>query len=81
MIALHVPWFKCILLLPWGSTDMKQGKYLNNQVPWDTMCTPCLTKAKRLHEIYKKYTWDNLPGLFDLPSWDSMTEKSGANSQ
>jgi hypothetical protein len=70
LIALNIPDFKCILLLPWQSVDMRINKRI--LVLWDNLCACCLAEAQRLHEIYRQDTWDNLPVYFGLPTWQQI---------
>ncbi|KAJ7891172.1 hypothetical protein B0H13DRAFT_2530127 [Mycena leptocephala] len=43
---------------------------------WDpisaVVCAPCLAHAQENHQELLEEVWDNLPAMFDLPSWEEL---------
>lgn len=57
-------WRPSIPLNIWDDSDWKK---LGNDI-----CTACLTRAKAAHRKARHTIWDDIPGMYGLPSWQEL---------
>jgi hypothetical protein len=58
------PHLKCVAISPWKAS-------------WERgCCRTCINKAKQHHNTNRQKLWQELPQIFNLPSWDELLKDS-----